>query len=290
MIDPCVLLTFDVEDWFQVKNLSPWVSPLSWETRELRVEESTHRILDLLDALSESPSGPIRATFFVLGWIAEQRPGLVHEIHCRGHEVASHGFGHNIYRPPEQESFSDELKVCKERLEQITGDRVLGYRAPNFSIHHQELEAVRSAGFLYDSSFNAIRRRKESTPAFVANAKRLGIASRLSEGFYELPISNLSLAGLNIPWGGGGYFRLFPLSLFLRGVRYILRRERTYIFYAHPWEFDPEQPRVYEARPLPRFRHYLNLKKTLPRCVRLIQGLSDARFLTCKQYIDCLSA
>lgn len=283
---PSILLTFDVEDWFQVENLRSWVSPLSWERLELRVEKSTHRILDIMDAFSRAPSGAIRATFFVLGWIADRLPGLVSEIHQRGHEVASHGFGHNIYSLPTPRPLEEELRTCKEQLEQIIGNRVFGYRAPNFSMHHQQLEAVRYAGFLYDSSFNAIRRRKEPGPLFRTNAKRVGIATRLCNGFYELPISNLSLAGVYIPWGGGGYFRLFPLSLFLKGVRRILCRERAYVFYAHPWEFDPEQPRIREARPLPRFRHYLNLHRTLPRFIRLIQGLSGARFLTCKQYID----
>lgn len=284
-----MLLTFDVEDWFQVKNLSPWISPLSWGTRELRVEQSTHRIMDLLDASAQSPSGPVQATFFVLGWIADRLPHLLREIAGRGHEVASHGFGHDLLHPPERKSFADELRACKEHLEQIIGNHVFGYRAPNFSMRHQELQAVRSAGFLYDSSFNAIRRFQEPAFSRVERGEPAGIATRFSDGLYELPISNLCLSSVNIPWGGGGYFRLFPLSLFLRGVRKILRREGAYLFYSHPWEFDPEQPRISEARPLPRFRHYLNLHRTLPRFIRMIQGLSGSSFFTCKQYIDMVS-
>ena len=290
--DRSVLLTFDVEDWFQVQNFRDRIPFSSWPDRESRVEGNTRRLLDVLETLrfssssfNDSPPRPApRGTFFVLGWVAGRMPNLVREIHSRGHEVASHGLNHDLCSELTRGELRRDLSDSKRILEDIIGAPVHGYRAPNFSVNEDVLAVAEECGYEYDSSYNS----------FSANGRygRLelsrngaGIAARLPSGIYELPISNLRLGGRVLPVGGGGYFRLLPGPIFNRAARYIVEKEKAFLFYLHPWEIDPEQPRVSGAAPGHRFRHYVNLHRTLPRFASLLKGFGDAQFISCHDYI-----
>ena len=283
------LLTVDVEDWFQVENFKQWISIDSWHSRELRVERNTLRILDLLDEKADSKSNPIRATFFVLGWIAERVPGLVREIHQRGHEVASHGYHHHLASGQDHEEFKMDLRDSRKLLEDITGSKVHGYRAPSFSIDDDCLKIIEECGYLYDSSFNSFAMHGRYGRARLSDKSRLGVAIRVSDDFFELPISNVKIGDKILPLGGGAYFRLLPLPLFEIGVRRILKKENAYLFYIHPWEVDPEQPRVHEASLSFKFRHYVNLRKNYHGLSMLLDSFSDCSFMTCSQYIEDIS-
>ncbi|MDZ7761102.1 MAG: DUF3473 domain-containing protein [Desulfovermiculus sp.] len=326
-----IILTFDVEDWFQVENLRTWNPPSTWSERELRVEKSTHRILDLLDSISQHSSiyshssipapvehpkgGPgstgqasqprlntpkgapvqqgkhssISSTFFILGWIARRCPQLVREIHTRGHEVASHGDSHLLCTDMDPDDLAQDLARSKARLEDLIGAEVKGYRAPSFSVNEAVLDQIRKAGYSYDSSYNSFALHpRYGKMDFRPGLETKGIATQVSQGFWEVPISNLRLCKKVIPWGGGGYFRLVPAALFAWGVRRIVHTDGVYVLYLHPWEFDPDQPRVKEISWQFGFRHYVNLKKTGAKLEKLIQSMSDSRFVTCSDYL-CMS-
>ncbi len=291
-----ILLTFDVEDWFQVENLKDCIPFTSWPECELRVENNTKRLLDSLDSVlcgnddsRGSACKPPRATFFVLGWIAKRLPKLVKEIAARGHEVASHGFYHNLSYQCSANDLRNDLSDSKKILEDITGLPVYGYRAPSFSITQETLEIIAECGYTYDSSYNSFAgNSRYGRIDFVRSGE--SIAGLVLPSLYELPISNLKAGNCTIPMGGGGYFRLMPIWLFKRAVRSIIEKQGAYMFYMHPWEIDPGQPRV---RGLPffyRFRHYLNLHSTASKLEDLIRSISDCQFLTCRSYIDHLPA
>jgi polysaccharide deacetylase family protein (PEP-CTERM system associated) len=262
------LMSVDVEDWFQVENLRGAISRESWSARELRVEANTHLVLDILDR------NDTKATFFVLGWVAERLAPLVGAIHARGHEVACHGYGHQLLYELTPAQFREDVGRCKAILEDITGEAVRGYRAPSFSITDWALEALLELGFRYDSSlFSSFAHDRygkltglplQDTPIF-----------ELKDGFHQVRLSCLRMANRNLPWAGGGYFRLIPYSLFKWGVGRILETQRLYCFYIHPWEFDPGQPEVRNIRRSHHFRHYNNLDKTESRFARLV---ADFRF------------
>ncbi len=278
-----ILLTIDVEDWFQVENFRQCISFSSWSSFELRVEKNTHHILNLLDSIK--PTNSIKVTFFILGWIAKRLPQLVREIQARGHEIASHGFYHRLCREESVEYLKNDLKDSKNLLEDITGVPVYGYRAPSFSINDDILKIIKDSGYFYDSSFNSFGLNKRYGQVDLSLKTRNGMAFKISDNFYELPISNLRLGKYVLPWGGGGYFRLIPLTLFKWGVQSILRKQGTYLFYLHPWEIDPEQPVVKEAPMFYRFRHYANLKKTVKRLSSFIKCFKACGFYTCSQYL-----
>ncbi|MFZ7124528.1 MAG: XrtA system polysaccharide deacetylase [Desulfobacterales bacterium] len=289
-----VILTFDVEDWFQVENFKPWISYESWPRRESRVERATKSILDLLDRCGDRGSmghdgpgslPPIRATFFILGWTAAAFPSLVREISDRGHEVASHGCDHQMVTHQSPKKFYQDLVRSKKVLEDITGSRVEGYRAPSFSITESSLHLIAEAGYRYDSSYNSagVNPRYGRMPSLEHMPSYPAI--RLQNGLFEIPVSNLRIDGLPLPWGGGGYFRLIPFSVFRYGVERILEKDGAYVFYAHPWEFDPGQPRVKEASPLARFRHYFHLKETAGRLERLVAAFSGCQFQSIRQLL-----
>jgi polysaccharide deacetylase family protein (PEP-CTERM system associated) len=313
------LITIDVEDWFQVENLCAWNPFPAWGRRELRVEANVNRLLDLFDSFKpprppasrpqaqnvpapcpvrRAPSSSIHCTFFVLGWLADRLPHLVREIAARGHEVASHGSSHRMCRPLPDAELRDELAGSKRLLEDITGAEVAGFRAPNFSVDDRLLALIREAGYRYDSSYNnfALHGRYGRISL---NVDRLGIAHRLTDDFFELPISNLPLSYLSIlgtignlvhfrhfPLGGGAYFRLMPLSVFQTGVRSILNRDGAYLFYMHPWEVDPGQPRVRQASLAVRFMHYTNLVQTEDKLRKMIERFGSCCFTTCRDYLD----
>ena len=393
-----ILLTIDVEDWFQVENFKPWIPFSSWSSHELRVEKNTLLLLDLLDSQQSAvssqqststnstnltnltnptnPNNPTnpsyslrrrriehcqfhprlppachrhagrattmpvhiamagrspgtggqeetdktiksnrsrkscltknspKATFFVLGWIAERLPHLVREIHTRGHEVASHGYYHNLCNKCSSKDLRADLIKSKKVLEDIIGAPVVGYRAPSFSIDKDILKIIKDCGYLYDSSYNSFSMHGRYGRVDLSQNGTRGIALQISKTqhptsshyqssivnhqssiLYELPISNLKLGNRIFPLGGGGYFRLIPFSLFKKGVQSILKKENACLFYMHPWEIDPDQPKVNEASKFYKFRHYVNLSKTHSKLSNFLESFNQCHFVTCCEYL-----
>jgi polysaccharide deacetylase family protein (PEP-CTERM system associated) len=276
-----ILLTFDVEDWFQVENFKGYIEFSTWNSFELRVEKNTFKILDLLDSFSFKP----KATFFILGWIAEKLPHLVCEIHMRGHEVASHGFDHKLCNDLSRSDLIKDLKSSKEFLEEIIDTRVHGFRAPSFAINNTVLKSIQGAGYTYDSSYNSFSSHGRYGTIDLSQAEKIEACHRIKASFFELPISNLKFRNKVVPFGGGGYFRLFPFFFFKFGMRSVLKNDKAFVFYAHPWEFDPGQPRVEKASRGFKFRHYVNLSKTESKLKALLYKFRDCNFITCMDYI-----
>ena len=256
-------LTIDVEDYFQVSAFAPHIARADWPRLECRVEANIERILALLARRR------IHATFFTLGWIAERYPAMLLRVARAGHEVASHGYAHLRASAQSPAQFADDVRRSKAILEQLTGQAVLGYRAPSFSIGAANLwafDVLLEAGFRYSSSIYPIRHDHYGMP----ESPRFAWRPRGPQGLLELPVSTLRLRGRNLPAGGGGYFRLLPYAL----SRWLLRRINSRdgqagIFYFHPWELDPGQPRPSGLSARTRFRHYLNLGRMEARLVRL---------------------
>jgi polysaccharide deacetylase family protein (PEP-CTERM system associated) len=276
-----ILFTVDVEDWFQVENFKSYIKRSEWDNLPSRVVQNTLAILDILQDCGEN----IKATFFVLGWVAERFPDLIREISKRGHEIASHGQDHQMYTHLDRHQVLSDLIRSKHLLEDNTGAEVKGHRAPTFSISDETLRLIKEVGYAYDSSYNSFSRHGRYGSITINDQPISGIAIRMASDFYELPISNLELGGHTIPWGGGGYFRLMPFSLFKNGIQQILAKKQTYMFYVHPWEIDHDQPRVKQAKGLPAFRHYLNIERTKKRLCRMISAFKDCDFVTCSQYL-----
>ncbi len=298
-----MLVTVDLEDWFQVENFRPCCPVSSWSSHQTRVERNTHRILDVLDDVSDllnrkrmthhgeqaaisDDTGTLHATFFVLGWVARRFPHLVCEIQARGHEVASHGYGHELCTRCSREQLRKDLTDSKKILEDIIGDQVYGYRSPSFSISDEILDLIEEAGYAYDSSYNSFGIHGRYGKISLNGHARRGNAYKVSEGFYELPISNLGLGKRVLPWGGGAYFRLIPGTLFTLGVREILRRRQTYLFYLHPWEMDPDQPRVEGITSFSKFKHYTNLNRTEDKLRHFLPKFSECCFVTCHEHLE----
>lgn len=255
------MLSFDVEDWFHAHNLRPAVDRSDWEDCEPRVGRNTRAILELLD------DHGTRATFFVLGWVAERFPGLVEEIDDRGHEVASHGYGHELLYELTDEQRREDLQRSLDILEPLVDGEIRGYRAPSFSITDRAAEQLSELGFEYDSSSFAapVHDRYGELSTLAAGE---GTFTAFQNGLREARLPLLEVAGLDVPWAGGGYFRFIPYPVFRRGVERIARTD-NFIFYLHPWELDPDQPR--HDLPLSnRIRHYTNLRKTRGRLDRLL--------------------
>lgn len=282
-----ILITIDIEDWFQVENFKQYIPFSSWDSYELRVEKNTHKILDLLDSQHSNPNNPTnpKATFFILGWIAERLPHLVREIHSRCHEVASHGYYHNLCNKQSVQDLKKDLKYSKKLLEDIIGSKVVGYRAPSFAINDDILKIIEDCGYYYDSSFNSFELHSRYGKVDLNKNRRKGIAFQISDIFCELPISNIKLWNSVLPFGGGAYFRLIPYLLFRMGVKSILNSEKTYLLYLHPWEIDPEQPRVNNASIFFKFRHYVNLNKTACKLASFIETFKECSFITCRHYL-----
>ncbi len=278
-----ILLTVDVEDWFQVENFKQTIDFSDWEGCEWRFEKGTRVLLDLFAQCKVS------ATFFILGWNAERAPDLVREIQDRGHEVASHGFHHDLCSNLGQDDLLSDLKRTKEVLEHICGSSVQGYRAPSFSISDNVITALKQLGYQYDSSFDSSGLNSRHGKLDLSDFRKTGFAYTDPDGFSEIPVSNLQWGNSIIPWGGGGYFRLFPASIFNWGVRNILKANNGYVFYTHPWEFDPQQPRVNKASLSNRFRHYVNLGRTEQKLHSLIKSFDQENFMSCKDYLLSLS-
>jgi len=266
---PMNALTCDVEDYFQVSAMAPHIERGTWDQQPCRVERNVERLLELFSARGA------KATFFTLGWVAERYPQLVRDIVAAGHELASHGYGHLRASEQSQEQFREDIGSAKKLLEDIGGRPVIGYRAPSFSIGYSNpwaFDVLLDAGYRYSSSVYPVQHDHYGMP----DAPRFPYQSR--PGLVEIPITTTRLFGRNLPAGGGGYFRLAPYAL----SRWALRRvnrvdERPAIFYFHPWEIDPGQPRVPGTSLKTRFRHYVNLDKTEARLDRLLSDFQWGR-------------
>lgn len=207
------------------------------------------------------------------------------EIQARGHEVASHGDNHGLPTRMPPEDLRMDLVDSRKRLEDIIGAPVTGYRAHSFNINDRGLSIVAESGFGYDSSYNSYDLHGRYGRISLSAAEKIGGSYQIADHFFEVPVSNLSAGGRIHPWGGGAYFRLLPLLLFKAGVRHILESEGVYVFYLHPWEIDPGQPRSDRAGFQLKFRHYTNLRKTNSRLAKLLTDFSQCRFMSCRDYI-----
>ena len=301
------VLTIDIEDYFQVHAFSGVINPASWDNYKSRVEHNTYKVLELLDRRGAATNQPkyskdadssVKATFFILGWIAERYPGLVKEIMAQGHEVASHGYCHTLVTRQTPEEFRADIAKTKKILEDITGDEVIGYRASTYSITKKTVWALKilaEEGYRYDSSIFPVYHDVYGFPGaprfpFKVNLKGdalIGLNHSTPSNdlnsysaLWEFPVSTFRFWGQNLPVAGGGYFRLFPYWLTKRLIGRINRREKKpFVFYIHPWEFDPDQPRIYNAPLKSRFRHYLNLNKVEDRFRKLLR---DFKFVAIK--------
>lgn len=323
------ILSIDVEDYFMVSAFEEVVKRDEWDRYAPRVEPNTRRLLDMLESIPAaaeshaegvvpdvSPPQPrsTRATFFCLGWVAQRHPRLIQEIHRRGHEVASHGFGHRMVTSLTPAQFRLEVRQSKALLEDLTGAEVWGYRAPSYSITATTLWALEiliDEGFRYDSSIFPVRHDRygmhqaprapfvillngEGSLRFAPLAVHCGHGRAAGRGrgkgaavprdsLLEFPLSTLRVGGQNLPVAGGGYFRFFPLWFTQWAQRRIWRRDRLpFIFYIHPWEIDPGQPKVAGLSLRSRVRHYLNMSRTEERLRRMI---AQGRFTSFKDFI-----
>ena len=265
-------MTVDVEDYFHVAALAHSIDRSRWEEMEYRAEASTRRLLDLFE------QHDIRGTFFVLGWVAKRSPELVREIQRRGHEVASHGMSHKLVYNQTPEEFARETYEAKALLEDIIGAPVIGYRASTYSITRRclwALDILKEAGFAYDSSIFPIRHDLYGIPDAPQVPSRIDTPKGAS--IVEFPMSTAPMFGARIPVSGGGYFRLLPYWLTRAGLSKLnMQLGRPFIFYLHPWEIDPEQPRVRTSWKS-RVRHYTNLDRCEARLRRLIQEFRFGR-------------
>jgi polysaccharide deacetylase family protein (PEP-CTERM system associated) len=278
---PPAVMSIDVEDWFHVENLRPVIRRDTWSEQQLRVEQNVDRMLQLMASFH----GGVRCTFFVLGWVADRCPDLVRRIADAGHEIASHGYGHDLLDSLSPEEFRADVERSKGLLEDIVGAEVRGYRAPSFSIKEWAIPILQSVGFSYDSSlFPSVGHDRYGNLAGIGPDQPV---VEVSPGFFEIGVSCVTIASRGFPWGGGGYFRLLPYRVFRRGARRILRSGRPYVFYIHPWEIDPDQPRV---EGLPRsyeFRHYVGLGRCEARFTSL---LADFEWTTMADLLERWSA
>ena len=256
-------LTIDVEDYFQVSAFASHIDRGSWDSIPCRIERNIDRILELL---SHSES---KATFFTLGWLAERFPRIVRDIVENGHEIASHGQAHLRASEQSRADFADDIRRAKRVLEDVAGIEVRGYRAPSFSIGHGNLwafDCIEEAGYCYSSSVYPVQHDHYGMP----DAPRFPF--RVRERLLEIPVTTTRVFGRNLPAGGGGYFRLAPYQVSRWAIGRVNRVDRRpAIFYFHPWEIDPRQPRVHGISAKTRFRHYLNLDRTEARLQQLMR-------------------
>lgn len=268
-------LTVDVEDYFHVAAFENNIKSTDWPKMPVRVEQNTYRLLEMF---AEQQA---QATFFLLGWVAERYPQLVKAIHEAGHEVASHGYNHTKATQQSRSEFAADVTDTKKLLEDITGAAVYGYRAPSFSIdktNEWAFAELKAAGYLYSSSTYPVKHDLYGTPDWPQQPYMR------PEGIWECPMPILNLAGKQLPVAGGGYFRLLPYWLSKRLInRYLKSSSSPYMFYFHPWEIDPGQPRIRDASAKSKFRHYVNLGKMEAKLTALLQ---DYQWNTVKQVFD----
>jgi polysaccharide deacetylase family protein (PEP-CTERM system associated) len=260
-------MTVDIEDYFQVQAFADAIPRTSWETIPRRVEANTERILARFEEAG------VRATFFTLGWIAERHRGLIRQIVGAGHELASHGYDHVRADCLDRAGFRADVGRTRRLLEDLGGVAVRGYRAPTFSIGPRNMwafAALEAEGYAYSSSIYPVRHDLYGMPDAPRFPFRPG-----GGALWELPMTTLAVGGYKLPWSGGGYFRLLPYRLYKSGLRRMLRRDRRpAMFYFHPWEIDPDQPRVANCQRLSRLRHRLNLGAMERRVGRLLDDFA----------------
>jgi len=266
-------MTIDVEDYFHVSVFDGLVPRHAWERMESRVCANTERLLEIFDDAN------VQATFFVLGWVAERFPGLVRAIADQGHEIASHGYGHRLVYDLTPRAFRDDVRRAKDLLESTTNERVHGYRAPSYSVTPKSLWALDvliEEGYTYDASIFPIHHDRYGIPI----SPRQPYVLHRTAPLVEAPGSTVRCGPFNLPIGGGGYFRILPYAWTRWGITRLNEREhRPAIFYLHPWEIDPDQPRL-RAPALGRFRHYFNLNRTEERLRALVRDFTFATMLT----------
>ena len=265
-------MTVDVEDYFHVSAFEKVIKPSDWDSLSIRVEDNTNRLLDLFQRKN------VKCTFFTLGWVAKKCPDLIRRIVNEGHELASHGLSHKRATLMSRGEFRADLLDSKNILEQVSGAKVIGYRAPSFSINETNTwvyDELQQAGFVYSSSTYPIQHDLYGVP----NWPRF--KHQRPEGIIEIPVPTISNRDTNIGIGGGGFFRLYPYWLSSRRIRQFLHEEsQPYSFYFHPWEIDPQQPRVKGASMKSKIRHYINLSKMEGKLERLT---NDFKWSTMKE-------
>ncbi len=270
-------LSIDLEEYFQIHVLSDIISQEAWHTMPSFVQENTSRILDLLETKG------IRATFFCLGWIAERHGDLIRRIHAKGHEIACHGYAHQVIYQQDPERFRTDVIRARDVLEDATGDAVIGYRAPTYSITEKTLWALgilEEAGFRYDSSIFPIYHDNYGIPDSPRFPYRIPGSTLV-----EFPISTLRIGPVNLPIAGGGYFRLLPYLLARTGLKILMSGGKPFVFYIHPWELNPHTPRVPGMSMLSRFRTYIGIRTAGASFERLI---SDFRFSPVREVLKDL--
>lgn len=269
------LFTVDVEEWFQVSALEPHVPRASWATTPSRVAVGTERLLGMLDAAGA------RGTFFTLGWVARHNPSLVRAIVAAGHELASHGWWHERVTSVTTDRFRQDVRDAKAILEDVGGVPVHGYRAPSFSIvpgREWALDILAEEGYVYDSSLFPIRRRGYGHPDAPT---RTHLMVRDGRPLLEVPPATMTIAGRRFPAAGGGWFRHFPYALTRRALRQAEGKGEPAVFYIHPWELDPAQPRL-DVPLRTRIRHYGSLSRVEGRIARMLR---DFRFTSCAAWL-----
>lgn len=277
------VLSFDVEEHFQVAAFWSSERRKQWDHLESRVEQNTRRIADILAEHSA------RATFFILGWVAERHPDLVKDLARQGHEIASHGYGHELISLQTPSQFREDVRRAKQILEDLAGTAVLGYRAPSFSIHAQTawaLPILVEEGYRYDSSiYHKFKAQYDGTACHSSCYQIETSAGSL----LEVPPSTLKQGAIHLPVAGGGYFRLFPYSASRMFLQILEKQGVQLVMYFHPWEIDPGQPRM-EGPVLSKFRHYLNLNRTESRLLSLLKDFSFGSFRDTIQPVQDLAS
>jgi polysaccharide deacetylase family protein (PEP-CTERM system associated) len=271
---PMHCLSFDVEEHFQVSAFWSEARRQQWDKYESRVENNTRKLVELL------AQHDTKATFFVLGWVAERHPGMVKDLASEGHEIASHGYGHELITMQTPEQFRQDVRRAKEILENLTGKPIIGYRAPSFSITSETswaLSILIEEGHQYDSSIYDRFQRSEKAGTREGSYPIDTAAGRI----WEVSPSTMNVCGIQFPVAGGGYFRFLPYAASKTFLRQLEKQGAQLIMYLHPWEIDPEQPRM-NGPWLSRFRHYINLHKTEDRLICLLQ---DFRFAPIREVI-----
>lgn len=260
-------MSVDVEDYFQVSAFEPYIDKAEWESLPCRVEANVDRILALFDAQS------VKATFFTLGWMAERYPAMVRRIVAEGHELASHGWEHIRVTQQSERDFREDVVRTKNRLEDISGQAVQGYRAASYSIGSTNLwalDVLADAGYRYSSSIVPVKHDLYGMP----EAPRFSFRAA-DDRLTEIPITTIPVLGRNLNCGGGGWFRLFPYKFSRWALNRVNRDEgRSAVFYFHPWEIDSDQPRVRNLGAKARFRHYLNLDRMESRLEKLMDDFN----------------
>jgi polysaccharide deacetylase family protein (PEP-CTERM system associated) len=259
-------LTFDIEDYYQVEAFKDFITFEEWSRYPSRVVENTRKITAILDEQN------VKATFFILGWIAERFPDMVKQLADNGHEIATHGYSHQMVYTQTKAAFEEDLVKSIEVLENISGKKIIGYRAPTYSIIEESFWAfdiLIRHNLLYDSSIFPIMHDRYGVPDGERFPHRIERGN--GQSIIEFPLSTLRFWKWNFPIAGGGYLRLFPYWFLKKSLQWINKQEKSSIIYLHPWELDPEQPRIPNIPSITRFRHYINLRSTATKLRNLIR-------------------